>query len=915
MYTLTRKLSVVCLTVVLSFLVYGCGGSSKQVSITDVSTDMVTAGLTPDSGTYNIQPGETATAGDVTFACPAEGSSCEVTVTEADDGSTTVTSAGGMATAMTSDSAVARLAAEQRATDAEAAQMAAENMRDAAVTARTEAENMRDAAVTARTEAENMRDAAVTARTEAENMRNAAVTDRMAAEQRATDAAAAQMAAEQRATDAEAAQMAAEQRATDAEAAQMTAEQRATDAEAAQMTAEQRATDAEAAQMAAENMRDAAVTARTEAENMRDAAVTARTEAENMRDAAVTARTEAENMRDAAVTARTEAENMRNAAVTDRMAAEQRATDAEAAQMTAEQRATDAEAAQMTAEQRATDAEAAQMTAEQRATDAEAAQMTAEQRATDAEAAQMVAEVLRDAALEELRLATLRAMPNTVDITTLELNYRTITAGTYNLRPGQIEDVGDATFTCPAGGLACEVTVAIDGTVTSAGGKATAQNSMAANDSKMAIALTAPNGALLTNAATDAPTIETSGVEGGVERAPNGDITITLTPVADGDDTKYTPETVDSGHDFTTRWMGLTLKRNNAIAETDTDHAEPATSMDEATFYTNIVSAKAEKLTYKQVPDPDGIDAVTGVNTLPLAINPNQDAADVNDDEKFTGYYIRKDSSRIRGTFKCTTEDCVAITIPDATDEGNLILGDHLTGWAFESDNDEKEGRKRDPDYMYFGYWLKSPVNPSVAVSDYQFATLFGGKAMFDLTSALLQNDTDDSLKAKYEGGAAGRYVTRELRIINGGLDTYSPGSHGRFTAKAKLTAYFGADPAFNDITVTPNVININTINGSITEFKDGTKDLGFEVTLVKTEILETPADGVSVNGDTTGTKMFNDGPAMGSWSANFYGPSALETSNKRDTDADTLPSGVAGQFNVGSSYTRVIGAFAAKKQ
>ena len=46
MYTLTRKLSVVCLTLVLSFLVYGCGGSSKQTLITTpVSTDMVTAGL------------------------------------------------------------------------------------------------------------------------------------------------------------------------------------------------------------------------------------------------------------------------------------------------------------------------------------------------------------------------------------------------------------------------------------------------------------------------------------------------------------------------------------------------------------------------------------------------------------------------------------------------------------------------------------------------------------------------------------------------------------------------------------------------------------------------------------------------------------------------------------------------------
>ena len=111
MYTLTRKLSVVCLTVVLSFLVYGCGGSSKQALITDVSTDMVTAGLTPDSGTYIIQSGGTANAGDVTFVCPEEGSSCEVTV--ADDGP--VTSTGGMATAMDSASALARVAAEAAA--------------------------------------------------------------------------------------------------------------------------------------------------------------------------------------------------------------------------------------------------------------------------------------------------------------------------------------------------------------------------------------------------------------------------------------------------------------------------------------------------------------------------------------------------------------------------------------------------------------------------------------------------------------------------------------------------------------------------------------------------------------------------------------------------------------------------------
>ena len=60
---------------------------------------------------------------------------------------------------------------------------------------------------------------------------------------------------------------------------------------------------------------------------------------------------------------------------------------------------------------------------------------------------------------------------------------------------------------------------------------------------------------------------------------------------------------------------------------------------------------------------------------------------------------------------------------------------------------------------------------------------------------------------------------------------------------------------------------------------------------------------------------MFNDGPATGTWSAKYYGLSADKTANKRDSDADALPSGVAGEFTVGSDYTRVIGAFAATKQ
>ena len=398
MYTLTRKLSVVCLTVVLSFLVYGCGGSSKQALITDVSLDMVTGDLMPEPGIYTIEPGGTANAGDVSFTCPEGGPSCEVTV--ADDGTIVMsTSAEGMATAMVSASAAARLAAEERARLAGIA-------KDEALEAARLAGIAKDEAL-------------------------------------------------------------------------------------------------EAARLAG-IAKDEALASAILSDEAKDEAVEAARLAGIAKDEAL--------------------------------------------------------------------------------------------------AAVMRAEKERDAALEELRLANLRLDPNDVDLGDLLENFTTITPGTYNIDAGGDPlDVDDATFTCPAGGLACEIVVADDGTVTSAGGMATAQNSMAANTSKMAIALTkAEGGALLSNV-QERPRTQ---LMVAVERAPNGVTTIKLTPDSENDDGTYTSGTVDAGYGIA-GWTGLTLKRNNAIAETETDRAEPATSIQEATLYTNIESARSGKLKYKQVPAPD----------------------------------------------------------------------------------------------------------------------------------------------------------------------------------------------------------------------------------------------------------------------------------------------------------------------
>ena len=68
-------------------------------------------------------------------------------------------------------------------------------------------------------------------------------------------------------------------------------------------------------------------------------------------------------------------------------------------------------------------------------------------------------------------------MPHTVDMSMVTVGL-IIPAGTFTILPGESRNQYDATFTCPAEGLSCEVTVADDGTATSVGGLATAMNSV-----------------------------------------------------------------------------------------------------------------------------------------------------------------------------------------------------------------------------------------------------------------------------------------------------------------------------------------------------------------------------------------------------------------------------------------------------
>ena len=86
-------------------------GNAKLAVSDDVDTSSVLAGLIIKPGMYTIEPGGEMDLYDATFTCPAEGLPCTVTVELNADGTTTVTSAGGMATATVSASGNGKLGA------------------------------------------------------------------------------------------------------------------------------------------------------------------------------------------------------------------------------------------------------------------------------------------------------------------------------------------------------------------------------------------------------------------------------------------------------------------------------------------------------------------------------------------------------------------------------------------------------------------------------------------------------------------------------------------------------------------------------------------------------------------------------------------------------------------------------------
>ena len=531
------------------------------------------------------------------------------------------------------------------------------------------------------------------------------------------------------------------------------------------------------------------------------------------------------------------------------------------------------------------------------------------------------------AAEEEARLLT----KVTTIIPTLAMGYGTVTEGVYRIEPGDIMVVDDAKITCPLeGGVICVVVVTVNEvgvTYVSLGGMATVVNSDSVTETREAIALggfgAGTDGANVVGAliaTATAPTIDTAA--DGVKRSTDGsDTMITLAHAGTNNNDYSSGETVGAGHRIN-GWPGQTFTRDDRATED-----AMSTSNDDVIVYTNIKRATPQNLKYTagNVPNLS--------NTVTFVLDANQDDDDslnMDLDMADTVRSITGVFSGVPGEFTCAeTVTCATITTETNAGGQRVLMANIGAGWTFESDGPVESEATQDGDYLYFGYWLNSPVESSEDPMDYAFGVIVGGRTSFGIENALSTN-VDEALTATYDGRAAGMYVTRNLEIKDQIVDPQSPGYHGRFTARASLTANFGMHENFepDDETMRPDTRN--SIEGSITDIMDGNMDLGFgKITLKRTQIQAAGSMTGATEANFGDTAENTGAMGAGTWSGQFYGPSAddlnvalraanpgvAETALDLAEDKSTLPTGVAGQFNVSSNtgHTRVVGAFAAE--
>ena len=322
----------------------------------------------------------------------------------------------------------------------------------------------------------------------------------------------------------------------------------------------------------------------------------------------------------------------------------------------------------------------------------------------------------------------------------------------------------------------------------------------------------------------------------------------------------------------------------------------------------------------------NAIDAATGVLTFETNGNvgklvvgmffdaiPNDGSRTLSGDDDDTTEAVTENEvmgtfDGVAGTYACGATGSTCSASRSAT--GVLSLG---AGWTFSptltGDTPSARGRSLaalrvdvpDRDYLHWGYWVNSSTNDDDKPV-YKISAFFGGTVETPIASA---QSADLHGSAKYSGPATGAYVRKEFD--DGGDPEHI--WHGKFTASASLTAYFGGgDVAAN---------KQHTIDGEVTGFMDADGnaiDDTWSVTL-----KSTPFDSTDGSFDTRNANIFNgetegDKGMAGNWQGQFFGEVVNDTDTVEDGNQSQLPSGVAGQFNGHFVNGHVLGGFGAQQ-
>ena len=534
-------------------------------------------------------------------------------------------------------------------------------------------------------------------------------------------------------------------------------------------------------------------------------------------------------------------------------------------------------------------------------------------------------------------------------------------AGTFQIRAGQHVDRGDVRFRCAAGGEDCTVRVAVDGgtitaMATTAGGMVTAVDaSMPPLPGKEAVDLSGvAAGYLADNVMMLEIKAGESEVHGDIRFscASSGDDCVVMVMLAtDGTVTALRSESggmvtasnasdpntqrdqrfdtaINAGHSTSVPTLGDDgtpdpsygyMARTDAsvadiagwtssVHELETPAMAPAPAMtDTLVIYSNTDFEIAVDFTDEHMFDtnPDGggvnqslivysgnVSRVSDVSSFPSA--PNLLNVNVAMNVGGTGYQGVFDGAA--GEYWCNT---VGGCVFDTDGDGNLI---YVSGDLYFTPAAGAQVDVPDPDYMYFGYWLRESEDDEGDPA-FEVAGVYGGPAPSNDSYVVMLEGS-----ATYEGSATGLYVRRWTDANNEVLRRRT----GQFTADVELLANFGgADIAAADH---------YSISGTISNFMDaaGPVDPSSWASDRSSRAIDPSWRLALQRADFSSNSFYNTTEGTGDdgmWYGQFFGDVEVDNDPVALGNQSTLPSGVAGAFDGHFNNGDVIGAYGAERQ